>query len=88
MSNILSEERIEDKIYLIRGHKVMLDHDLAILYKVSTKVLVQAVKRKIDRFPIDFMFQLSKQENQILRSQFVTSRWGGRRYLPYVEGRL
>ena len=84
MRNILPEERIEDKIHLIRGHKVMLDHDLAILYKVSTKVLVQAVKRKIDRFPIDFMFQLSKQENQILRSQFVTSRWGGRRYLPFA----
>ena len=84
MRNILPEERIEDKIYFIRGRKVMLDHDLAILYKVSTKVLVQAVKRKIDRFPTDFMFQLNKQENQILRSQFVTSSWGGRRYLPFA----
>jgi len=71
-----------DKIYLIRGKKVMLDHDLAKLYSVETKVLKQAVRRNEDRFPDDFMFELSNEEFAILRSQFVTSSWGGSRYLP------
>jgi hypothetical protein len=62
----------------------MLDSDLAELYGVATKVLIQAVKRNIDRFPDDFMFQLTKQELGNLRSQFVTSSWGGRRYPPYA----
>jgi len=62
----------------------MLDSDLAELYGVKTKVLLQAVKRNIDRFPDDFMFQLNKQEVINLRSQFVTSSWGGRRYPPYA----
>jgi len=62
----------------------MLDSDLAKLYGVTTKVLVQSVKRNINRFPIDFMYQLTRQEVANLRSQFVTSRWGGKRYLPYV----
>ena len=62
----------------------MLDADLATLYGVETKVLVQAVKRNIDRFPADFMFQLTKQEFDDLRSQTVTSSWGGRRYPPYA----
>ena len=62
----------------------MLDKDLAELYGVKTKVFVQAVKRNIDRFPDDFMFQLTKEEFENLRSQFVTSSWGGRRYLPYA----
>ena len=63
----------------------MFDHDLANLYAVETKVLIQAVKRNLKRFPEDFMFQLNNQEVAILRSQFVTSRsWGGSRYLPYV----
>ena len=62
----------------------MLDSDLAKLYGVKTKVLIQAVKRNIIRFPGDFMYQLTKQEVANLRSQFVTSRWGGKRYLPYV----
>ncbi len=75
---------IERKIYLIRGHKVILDEDLAELYNVATRVLVQAVKRNIDRFPDDFMFQLNDQAVRVLRSQIVTSRWGGRRYAPYV----
>ncbi len=75
---------IEQKILMIRGHKVMLDKDLAELYRVSTKVLIQAVKRNIERFPTDFMFQLDKVEFDNLRSQFVTSRWGGRRYRPYA----
>ena len=77
-------ELIEQKILLIRGHRVMLDTDLAELYGVATKVLVQAVKRNRERFPDDFMFQLSRTEFSILRSQFVTSSWGGRRYAPFA----
>ena len=75
-------ERIEKAILLIRGQKVMLDRDLAELYQVPTKVLNQAVRRNGQRFPEDFMFQLTQQESEILRSQSVTSSWGGRRYLP------
>jgi hypothetical protein len=82
---IVPTERIESRILLIRKNKVMLDSDLAWLYGVTTKVLVQAAKRNKGRFPQDFMFQLSRQEFQILRSQSVTSRqWGGRRYPPYA----
>ncbi len=78
-------ERIEKAILLIRKQKVMLDSDLAALYGVETKVLVQAVKRNIERFPEDFMFRLNKKEFVILRSQIVTSSdWGGRRYAPYA----
>ncbi len=77
-------ERIERSILVLRGHKVLLDADLANLYDVETKVLLQAVRRNPDRFPKDFMFQLTDQEFRILRSQFVTSSWGGRRYAPYV----
>jgi len=77
-------EKITSKIYLIRKEKVMLDSDLAKLYGVETKVLVQAVKRNIDRFPQDFMFQLTTDQYKILRSQSVTSSWGGRRYPPFV----
>lgn len=71
---------------LIRGHKVILDRDLSRLYQVETRVLVQAVKRNTERFPIDFMFQLNKKENMVLESQFVISKTGrgGRRYLPYA----
>src|SRR6266446_303470 len=75
---------IEHRIYLLRTHKVMLDHDLAHLYGVDTRILNQAVKRNRERFPEDFMFQLSSKETKNLRSQIVTSRWGGRRYLPYA----
>ncbi|MEK7850310.1 MAG: ORF6N domain-containing protein [Deltaproteobacteria bacterium] len=77
---------MERSILLIRGQKVMLDSDLAELYDVETKVLIQAVKRNIDRFPSDFMFQLTNQEVIGLRSQFVTSKpgRGGRRYPPYA----
>ncbi len=75
-------ERIERKIYLIRSVKVMLDRDLAELYGVETKVLKQAVRRNIDRFPADFMFELTRDESNNLRSQIVTSSWGGARYLP------
>src|SRR4030065_1873939 len=74
------------RIRTIRGHRVMLDADLADLYGVSTKVFNQAVRRNRDRFPDDFMFLLTEEEYLNLRSQFVTSRlWGGRRYLPNVS---
>jgi len=75
---------IESKIYLIRGQKVMLDVDLAKLYGVQTKVFKQTVNRNRERFPDDFMFVLSPEEFKILRSQIVTSSWGGQRYLPYA----
>jgi hypothetical protein len=74
---MLPDEIIMNKIYLIRDNKVMLDRDLAKLYGVDTKVLKQQVKRNIDRFPDDFMFELSREEFINLRSQFVTSSWGG-----------
>ncbi|MGV3631513.1 MAG: ORF6N domain-containing protein [Bacteroidota bacterium] len=83
-SLIIPDELVISKIYLFRGHKVMLDSDLSELYGIETKKLNQAVKRNPDRFPEDFMFQLSEQEFEILRSQIVTSSWGGKRYLPYV----
>src|SRR4030042_1860084 len=72
------EERIERAILLFRGEKVMLDADLAALYGVATRVLVQAVKRNIERFPPDFMFQLTKEEVDLLRLQFVTSKSASR----------
>ena len=77
-------EPIQNMIYEIRGYKVMLDFDLAGIYEVPTKVLNQAVKRNNRRFPSDFMFQLTNKEFTDLRSQIVTSRWGGTRYLPYA----
>ena len=73
-TNLLSEEKIVNRIYFIRGKKVMLDRDLAELYNVETKVLNQAVKRHPRRFPDDFMFQLTADELEILKSQIVTSR--------------
>ena len=79
------EININRLIYTIRGQQVMLDSDLAMLYQVDTKVFNQAVKRNIERFPEKFRFQLTKEENASLRSQFVTSKGkGGRRYMPYV----
>ena len=86
MKSLIPAEVIERKIYLIRGQKVMLDNDLAELYKVETRTLIQAVKRNTKRFPLDFMFQLNNQEVISLRSQIVISKTGrgGRRYLPYV----
>lgn len=81
-------ESVVSRIYLIRGQKVMLDADLAELYGVTTKRLNEQVRRNIDRFPGDFMFQLNAREHDFLRSQFATSKVrlgsGGRRYLPYV----
>ena len=85
MRALIHRKQIEQTILVIRGHRVMLDADLAKLYGVPTKVLNQAVKRNKSRFPSDFMFQLSDQEAATLRSQFVTSRdRGGRQYSPYV----
>lgn len=81
---LAQQETIEQKIYLIRGQKVMLDKDLASLYGVSTGRFNEQVKRNIRRFPEDFMFQLAKEEFEILISQFAISRWGGTRKLPYV----
>jgi hypothetical protein len=93
---VIPDERIETKILLIRGRKVIMDRDLAILYGVETKQLNQAVRRNIKRFPEDFMFQLNEQEMKVwnskiclaklknLRSQIVTSSYGGRRYRPIV----
>jgi len=79
---MLPAESITSKIYFIREHKVMLDRDLAELYGVSTKVFKQAVRRNRERFPDGFMFVLTNQELRNLRSQIVTSSWGGTRYLP------
>lgn len=88
MSALLPAERIESKILLIRGQKVILDSDLAELYGVTIKVLNQAIKRNRDRFPPDFMIQLTAGEHELLRSQFVTLKKGGRgthrKYLPYA----
>jgi hypothetical protein len=83
----VSEQEIENSIYLLRGEKVLLDSDLAQMYGVTTKVLVQAVQRNSKRFPADFAFRLTLKEFTTLRSQIVTSNSpsrGGRRYLPYV----
>ena len=71
-------------IYAIRGYQVMLDADLAKIYQVETKRLNESVKRNIDRFPPEFMFQLTKDEYDNLKSQFATSSWGGRRKLPFA----
>ncbi len=97
MSKVISLVGVEQKIFLIRGHKVMLDYDLAVLYGVPTKRLNEQVKRNLKRFPDDFMFQLTTQEAQASRSQFATlkaganlrsqiatSSYGGSRYLPYA----
>lgn len=80
----IPDEVVLSKIYYIRDQKVMLDSDLAELYEVETRVLNQQVKRNIDRFPDDFMFQLTEVEWETLKSQNTTSNWGGRRKLPNV----
>ena len=74
----------EPSVYQLSAERVILDFDISELYQVETKVLNQAVKRNISRFPEDFMFQLTETEWNNLRSQFVTSSWGGRRHLPYA----
>jgi hypothetical protein len=84
--SLIPVERIERSILLIRGHKAMLDSDLAGLYEVTTKRLNEQVRRNLSRFPEDFMLQLTESETQLLRSQFATSKKGrgGRRYPPYA----
>jgi hypothetical protein len=82
MTDIVPIEQIASRIYFIRGVKVMLDRDLAELYEVETKVLKRNVRRHIDRFPDDFMFELTYQELINLRRQIGTSSWGGSRYKP------
>ncbi len=77
-------EVVEQKIFLIRGQKVMLSPHLAELYKVEPRVLIQAVKRNIERFPADFMFQLEQEELANLKSQIVISSWGGARHPPFA----
>jgi len=84
MSSLISTELIAAKIFIIRGKRVMLDSDLAVLYEVKTKRLNEQVMRNRKRFPEDFMFQLTEEETNFLRSQNATSKRGGRRYLPYV----
>jgi hypothetical protein len=82
MNQLIAIQEITQKIYTLRGVKVMLDRDLADLYGVETKRLKEQVRRNADRFPPDFMFELSDQEVTNLRSQIATSSWGGPRYLP------
>ena len=84
MEKQLSIEVVATKILLVRGRKVMLDKDLAELYGVKTKELNKAVRRNKDRFPEDFMYQLTREEVTNLKFQFGTSSWGGRRYRPYA----
>lgn len=84
MSKEIAVEVIATKILLIRGKRVMLDRDLAMLYEVDTSQLTRQVRRNIERFPEDFMFQLTKDEFQNLICQFGTSSWGGTRKLPYA----
>jgi hypothetical protein len=79
---LLAEQKILNRIYAIRGQKIMLDEDLAKMYGVETKRLNEQVKRNVKRFPKDFMFSLTQKEYEILKSQNATSSWGGRRKLP------
>lgn len=81
---LVLEQRILNRIYFIRGEKVILDRDLAEMYGVETRVLNQSIKRNLNRFPKDFMFQLSEKEFRNLISQNVTSSWGGTRKVPYA----
>ena len=81
---VIPDEVIVSKIYVIKGQKVMLDKDLSELYQVETKQLKRQVRRNIERFPKDFMFELTSDEIANLRSQFGTSSWGGSRYVPMV----
>ncbi len=84
MKELILEETIERKIFLLRGQKIMLSIHLAKLYGVEIRALIQAVKRNTERFPEDFMFQLTNDEFKNLKSQFVISSWGGRRHPPYA----
>ncbi|PIQ82231.1 MAG: DNA-binding protein [Candidatus Omnitrophica bacterium CG11_big_fil_rev_8_21_14_0_20_64_10] len=84
MSQPISSKQIEQRIYLLRGHKILLDSDLAELYGIKTFNLNKAVKRNRDRFPNDFMFQLTGEETKNLKFHLGISSWGGRRYRPYA----
>ena len=85
LESLPADEVIQSGILVVRGLRVMLSHDLAALYGVETKVMIQAVKRNVERFPADFMFQLTNQEARLVKSQFVTSNWSGaRRANPYA----
>lgn len=79
---LVAEQKILNRIYVLRGQKVMIDEDLAEMYRVETRRLNEQVKRNANRFPKDFMFTLTKKEFENLMSQNATSRWGGRRKLP------
>jgi hypothetical protein len=81
---VVQRASIERRIYFVRGQRVMIDNDLADLYHVTTGAFNQAVRRNLARFPPDFMFQVTGDESDNLRSQIVISSWGGRRYLPFV----
>jgi ORF6N domain len=80
----ITQANIVSKIYVIRGHKVMLDYDLSELYQVETKQLKRQVRRNLERFPTEFMFELTQEEYAELRSQNGTSSWGGTRYVPFA----
>jgi hypothetical protein len=84
MEKTIPETLVTSKIYIVRSKKIMLDRDLAELYEVETRVLNQAVQRNIERFPMEFMFQLTMEEFEILKSQIVTSSWGGTRKMPFA----
>ena len=77
-------ETIDTKIFILRNQKIMFDFDLAELYEIETKRLKEAVRRNIDRFPEDFMFELTKKEVDNLRTQFASSSYGGTRYMPFA----
>jgi hypothetical protein len=79
---LVEEQKILNRIYVIRGQKIMIDEDLATMYKVETRRLNEQVNRNLKRFPKDFMFSLTQKEYENLMSQFATSSWGGRRKLP------
>jgi hypothetical protein len=84
MTRLVPTERIEPRIFVLRGQNVMLSSDLAGLYEVEPRALIQAVKRNIERFPDDFMFQLTDTEFRHLKSQIVMASWGGIRRAPYA----
>lgn len=84
LAALVEEQKVLNKILVIRGQKVILDSDLAEMYKVETKRLKEQVKRNSARFPKDFMFVLTKKEFENLRSHFATSSWGGQRFMPMV----
>ena len=84
MKSLVPQEVVEEKILFLRGHKVMLDKDLAALYQVDTRDLNKTVTRNLDRFPSDFMFRLTGREFKNLKFHFGTSSWGGTRKLPHA----